>query len=129
VQALRKQTILVVDDDKLVQKSFQLLFERHEYHVLVAGDGNEALAILEDHAVELMLLDVLMPDREGLETLLEIKRRRPRLPVIVISGAGTQSKLDFLATAQKFGADEVLRKPIASGEILKVVANHIARAA
>jgi CheY-like chemotaxis protein len=123
------KTILIVDDDRLVQRAFKLVFERHSYRVLLAEDGNEALATLASHSVDAVLLDVLMPDREGIETLIEIKRRHPALPVVVISGGGVQTKLDFLAVAKQFGADAVLKKPILPEEMVRILGAHIARAA
>ncbi len=105
-------TVLIADDDKLVLATYKYSFERHGYHVLVAENGNAALAHLEKATVDVVFLDILMPQKEGLETLLEIKQRFPGLPVYVMSGGAGRSKQDILAMAKKFGATDVIRKPV-----------------
>jgi CheY-like chemotaxis protein len=118
------RTILVVDDDKGVQTTFKLLFEQKGYRALLANDGNDALAQLAAQPVDLVLLDILMPDKEGIETLIEAKRRFPHLRVIVMSGGGTRSKHDFLNVARKFGADAVVRKSDGFARILGLIDQH-----
>jgi CheY-like chemotaxis protein len=115
------KTILIVDDDKLVQGSLKAQCERKSFQVLIANDGNEALRVLEQQPCDVALLDVLMPDKEGIETLLEIRQRFPQLPVIVMSGGGMRGKYDFLAIARKFGANAVLRKPVRPEEMFKAI--------
>jgi CheY-like chemotaxis protein len=121
VPTMSSGTILIVDDDELVQSSLKAQCQRRALDVLIANDGNEAIRLLERHACDVALLDVLMPDKEGIETLIEIKQRFPKLRVIVMSGGGTRGKYDFLAVARKFGADAVLKKPIRPEELFKAI--------
>jgi DNA-binding response OmpR family regulator len=115
------KTILVVDDDRLVRNSLKLQFERKEFKVVTAEDGNAGLAQLDRAACDVVLLDILMPAKEGIETLIEIKRRFPETRVIAMTGGGSMGKFDFLAMARKFGADGVLKKPIDPQELFEVV--------
>ena len=105
-------TVLIADDDKLVLATYKYSFERHGYHVLLAENGNAALAHLEKMSVDVVFLDILMPQKEGLETLLEMKQRFPEIPVYVMSGGAGRSKQDILAMAKRFGARDVIRKPV-----------------
>lgn len=104
-------TVVIADDDPLLCETFRISLEARGYNVLLAEDGNQALKIVESTAVGAMLLDILMPRKEGLETLIELKQRFPALKVFVMSGGGLYGRADFLTVARKFGADAVLRKP------------------
>ncbi len=104
-------TVVIADDDALLRETFRISLEARGYNVLLAEDGNHALKIVETTAVDAMLLDILMPRKEGLETLIELKRRFPALQVFAMSGGGFYGRADFLTVARKFGADAVLRKP------------------
>jgi DNA-binding response OmpR family regulator len=118
------RTILVVDDDKGVQTTFKLLFEQKGYRAILADDGNQALNQLASERVDLVLLDILMPDKEGIETLIEAKRRYPEIRVVMMSGGGSRTKHDFLHVARKFGADAAVRKSDGIGEILALIDRH-----
>ena len=123
------KTILVVDDDTLVQSTFKILLEKKGYQVLLADDGNQALQTLQAARVDLVLLDILMPDKEGIETLIDIKQRHPKVSVLVMSGGGSRTKHDFLSLAAKFGADATIKKTVGAAEILNLVENHMRSAA
>ena len=112
------ETVLIVDDDRLAQATFKLLLELEHYNVLLAEDGDEALALLETHEIDVVMLDVLMPNKDGLDTLIEMKRRRPHLPVFVVSGGGLRKRHDLLSLARSFGADAVLTKPLNAREMI-----------
>ena len=115
------KTVLVADDDKLILSTFRYALARQGYNVLLAENGAETIAHLERGSVDIVFLDIIMPEKEGLETLLEIKRRFPSVPVHVMSGGGTRSKQDFLTIAQQFGATSVIRKPVTPAELVKII--------
>ncbi len=119
--AANAKTILVVDDDKLVLAMYKFAFEDHGYRVLVADDGNAALRTLEGQQVDVVFLDILMPEKEGLETLLEIKQRFPDVAVFVMSGGGMRGKHDFLTVAKKFGATGIVKKPATPKELIALI--------
>ena len=123
------QTVLVVDDDRLAQTTFKLLFEVKGYQVLLADDGNQALAQLARHHVDLALLDILMLDKDGGEALIEIERRLPQLHVYIMSGGGNQNKRELFSLAGKFGGAATLTRPLSPSEILDRIDADFPRAA
>jgi CheY-like chemotaxis protein len=115
------KTLLIADDDHLVQMTYKHVFEEAGHTTGLASDGRETIAYLEKHAVDTVFLDVFMPDKDGLETLIEIKRRFPAVRVIVMSGGGMNQRYDILNVASKFGADGIVRKPVSSRELLDML--------
>ena len=102
-------TILVVDDEALVRHSLEAGLRRHGYWLLQAEDGDEALNILATEPVDLVVTDLAMPRREGLETIIEIRRRYPHVKVIALSGVFGGLCLDM---ARQLGAAAALAKPV-----------------
>lgn len=119
--------ILVVDDDPAVQLTIRLLLERAGHSVDVASDGRKGLAKFEDGDFDLLCLDVFMPGMDGLETMRHIHQRRPRTPIIVISGRpivpDPGMEPDYLAMATKLGAVCSLPKPFKPATLLATVAS------
>ena len=122
--SINVMTVVIADDDALLREAFRDSLAARGYNVLLAEDGNHALKIVESIAVDAMLLDILMPRKEGLETLIELKQRFPRLRVFVMSGGGLYGRADFLAVARKFGADAVLRKPFPIQSVVELLEGH-----
>jgi DNA-binding response OmpR family regulator len=120
-----QKTILIVDDEPELQNDLDRHFRLHGYKTLLAEDGAKALRELKRHSVDLVILDLLMPNKDGFETVIELKRRDARLPVFMM-GAHSVHGFDFLAAAKKFGADAVFRKPIRGPELLAAVDAHFA---
>lgn len=118
-----KQKILVIDDEHTVRETVSMMLADYGYEVELAGDGNLGLRKIEAFQPDLVITDIIMPEREGVETILEIRRRWPRLPVIAISGGGRTSNMDFLEVARRFGASETLAKPFT----IEVLAAAVAR--
>src|SRR3569833_2843686 len=104
-------TILIVDDDARVRAAARAMLVSQGYVVREAGDGDVALAVMAADPVSIVLLDILMPRKEGLETLIELRRAWPTIVVIAMSASLVRKRNDFLAIAVKFGADSILRKP------------------
>jgi CheY-like chemotaxis protein len=117
---------LVVDDDPAVQSMVKLVLERAGHGVVVAGDGRKGLLALASEAFDLLLLDIFMPGMDGLETMRMVRRARPTLPIIVISGRPVIEDLrqepDFLAMATKLGATYSLPKPFKPPALLSMMA-------
>jgi CheY-like chemotaxis protein len=117
-----KPRVLIVDDDSLVRGTFRDILGGAGFEVYEAADGSEAVALIEgDIAVDVVITDVLMPEKEGIETIVEIRKRRPRVPIIAVSGGGLRGNLDFLGIAGKFGADRTLVKPIDRAKLIETV--------
>lgn len=120
--------ILVVDDDAAVRDLVRALLEQNGYEVSDAADGESAIASYEANPVDMVLLDILMPHKEGLETLIELKQRHPNLAVFAMSASGARRGHDFLKIASKFGADGILQKPFSPDELLALLRPHSAAA-
>ena len=113
--------ILLVDDEDMVRELFRNVLTDAGYEVMGATNGIEALKILEDQSVDLVITDILMPEKEGVETITEIKQKYPDMRVIAISGGGRVKYFMPLVIAAKAGADRALHKPIEPDDLLKAV--------
>lgn len=102
--------ILVVDDDAQMRKLMRLLLQEAGHHVAEAGNGVAALRYLQEHTVELMVTNVVMPDMDGLELILKARKADPGLRILAVSGAGEGGPTLYLDLAERFGADAVLFK-------------------
>ncbi len=110
--------ILVVDDEESVRWALNKALERAGYRVALAADGPGGEAAAEDPGIDLVLLDVRLPGRDGLEVLRGIRQRRPELPVIMMTAYGT---LQGAVEAMKQGAYDYIGKPFDVDEVLLVV--------
>ncbi|MEW5724979.1 MAG: response regulator [Thermodesulfobacteriota bacterium] len=113
--------ILVVDDDGLFRSLMRELLELEGHEVTEAGDGREALALCQDQPFDLFITDILMPERDGLETIKELRRRRPEAKIIAVSGGGLLAPEGYLAVAARLGAQWGLVKPFANEELVEAV--------
>jgi CheY-like chemotaxis protein len=112
------KSVLIADDDPGVRGLFRLTLEKAGYQVMEAANGKEAMRVLHERAVHLVLIDLVMPEQEGLETIPQIKAGFPATKMIAISGAFGGA---FLAAAEALGADAVLLKPIQPDILLGTV--------
>jgi len=117
---LRRGRILVVDDEEPIRELMKEILEDEGYHVDLAESGEEALAMLERRAYELLFLDIRLPGMDGLEVLKEVKEREPRPYVVMISGHGT---IPDAVEAIKLGAYDFLEKPLTMDRIIVVARN------
>jgi len=113
--------ILVADDDPLVQHTCKHCLEAAGYEVALADSGAEAVRAVADGDVSVVLLDVFMPEMDGLETLLSLKKKSPSTSVVVMTGGGARGRMDFLDVAKKFGADDVIRKPFTAECLISTI--------
>ncbi len=118
-----RSRLLVIDDDPAVRGFLRRILTSAGYLVTEAGDGKIGMREIERQAIDLVITDLVMPEREGLETLQCLRAERPALPVIVISGAFGGS---FLKTARRFGAAATLPKPIDPEALLRAVRDALA---
>lgn len=121
--ARQSSVVLVVDADAGDRHAFRRLLGE-TCRVLEATDGRAALAIIRSRLVDLALLDIFLPDENGLEVLQELKAIDPTLPVIVVTGVST---VRSAVTAMKLGAFEYLTKPYDDQELLRTIRNALGR--
>jgi diguanylate cyclase (GGDEF)-like protein/PAS domain S-box-containing protein len=113
-------TVLVVDDERRMRQSVRDLLMAYGYTCLLADNGQKALQILEEKMVDLLLLDLNMPEMNGYQVMQQVKRSHPNTDVIVVSGETT---FESAAEALRQGAQDFLRKPYAPDELSRVVGN------
>ncbi len=113
-------SILVVDDERNILSSLSRMLELEDFAVLLAGGGEEGLRKVAEHTPDLVLLDVKMPDKDGLEVLRAIKDSHPDLPVVLMSGHGD---IETAIRAIRLGAHDFIEKPLASDKILITIRN------
>jgi CheY-like chemotaxis protein len=104
--------ILIVDDDPTIQLIAGELLRADGHTVVNAGDGVEALKALVAIPADLVVLDMLMPNMDGLETIIEMRKSHPGVKILAISSGGPMGPHDLLRTAKLFGADDTLVKPL-----------------
>lgn len=109
--------ILIVDDDPTVRMIAGEILTTAGHQVSEAGDGDEALGKVAETPFDLVVLDMLMPNKDGLETIAELRGRRPRMRILAISSGGRMDAGQLLRMALVFGADETMVKPL-HGDIL-----------
>jgi two-component system, chemotaxis family, chemotaxis protein CheY len=114
------QSILIVDDDTQIRTLCRVVLEDAGYDVRLASQGAEALRLLGEAPADLVICDIFMPDKDGLETIPELRRRWPETKVLAISG-GAGNMPDFLPTARRFGAVRTLQKPFSRDSLLEAV--------
>lgn len=119
----RPPKILVIDDDAAVRKVIVSAFGRVGCETRSAPDGRAGMKLFSAEPADLVVTDILMPNQEGIETILALKRSPHPPKVIAISGGGSLGGQDFLKWARSLGADATLSKPFRSSELI-----HIARA-
>ena len=113
--------ILVVDDEAPVRELLRQVLEAAGHEVREGHDGRDVLGLLAGSPTDILILDVFMPDREGLETLTDVRKHHPHVKVIAISGGGSRGDLDVLKTARKLGAHLALPKPVLREDLLAAV--------
>ena len=104
-------TVLVIDDDEAVRASLEMLLEAYGYEVVLARDGRQGLAAFRANSPDVVLVDLMMPVMDGMETIERIRREWPDAYVIAMSGGAGIGNWDGLAAARELGADHAIEKP------------------
>jgi DNA-binding response OmpR family regulator len=119
--------ILVIDDDRDVRICILDNLEAAGYSVFGAENGNTGIAIFRSDPVDLVIVDLFMPEKEGIETIIELRKGFPDLKILAISGGiPGYGPDDFLHIAQKLGADGSLDKPFTMQHLLSVIGDLLA---
>ena len=115
-------SILVVDDEEQIRQLIRATLEQAGYHVTEAHDGKEALQQYRLDPADLVIMDILMPDQDGLETTTTLRREFPNVKVIAITGGSDMiGILNFLDVAKMLGAHSTLQKPFEMKTLLDTV--------
>jgi DNA-binding response OmpR family regulator len=103
--------ILLIDDDDPFRIMLKVALTQSHHEVVEARDGRKAIALFAENPAELVITDIIMPDKDGLEILPELRRKHPAVKIIAMSGGGRINAADFLKIAKMLGADRTLSKP------------------
>lgn len=117
--------IVLVDDTDLLRDALQHALHRAGHDVVTAASGLGIEGVVAQHKAELVITDMLMPGRDGVETVLALRRRYPALRIIAMSGGGTRGNLD-LGMASKLGVSATLTKPFEPEQLIARVAEILA---
>ncbi len=113
-----KPRILVIDDDAAVLSALTLCLESEGYEVIATGDGERGIAAYGRERPDLVLTDIVMPVKEGLQTIREIRREWPQARIIALSGGTRGGQHNFLDVARELGAQDVVAKPFDLDDLL-----------
>ncbi|HPD21228.1 MAG: sigma-54-dependent transcriptional regulator [Desulfomonilia bacterium] len=115
-----KRSILIVDDEESIRFSLKGGLEDEGYHTLLAANGEEAVQVIERNEIDLILLDIWMPGKDGLQILEELNKSGYRIPVIIMTGHGS---IDTAVRATRLGALDFIEKPLDLNKIIITINN------
>lgn len=118
--------IIVADDNSTVRAVLCATLRKHGHTVVEACDGNDCLAQFSHGCPDLVITDIFMPEKDGIETIVEIRRKRPKVKILAISGGGVVHDLAYLNHAKTLGADETLPKHFGVHRLMEVVTGLLA---
>jgi DNA-binding response OmpR family regulator len=121
-QGVAVANILLVDDEPMLRRTFRAILEQAGHVVAEAEDGARAIASFVANKPDLVITDIIMPNREGVEFIGELRRQDREVPIIAISGGGSTGGELFLTLATHLGATRTLHKPIRQAALLEAVA-------
>jgi CheY-like chemotaxis protein len=116
--------ILLIDDDDSVRTMLRQTLTHFGHTVIEARNGKEGLNLFPGARADLVITDIVMPEKEGLEVLMELRQEQPPVKIIAMSGGGRGMAADYLRTAKLMGAAKVLTKPF-SNEVLMAAINEL----
>lgn len=110
-----------MDDDQVLRAALRIVLEGAGYEVMEARDGEAGLRLHREHAADLVLVDIFMPERDGLEVIKALRVESPQVQIIAVSGGGRTGQIEVLTVAAAFGAARTLVKPFEPRELLKAI--------
>jgi CheY-like chemotaxis protein len=114
-------SILIVDDEPGIRELLSLILEAAGHSVVAAEDGIEAPKIMSSRDIDVVITDLLMPERDGLEFITEIRAKYPKVKIIAMSGGGHIARDSYLRIARNFGAHFLLEKPFSQAGVLGAI--------
>ena len=114
-------SILIIDDEAPIRSMLRLILEREGYQIIEAPDGIEGIRHYRDHPTDLIITDLIMPNKDGIGMIIELKKEFPDINIIAMSGGGLNKPDGYLKGAKQLGAKYTLSKPIDREELLRVV--------
>lgn len=117
-------SVLIVDDEDMIRMILSQLLSKDGYNILQAGDGEAAVRACTGQKIDLIITDLVMPTKNGIDLIMEIKRSQGNIPIIAISGGGgIKGTFDYLSVAKLIGAEEIFPKPLDLDKLRKITAS------
>lgn len=113
--------VLIFDDEPSILLMLKKMLEKEGHQVDLALNGRDGMELFEKDKPDLVITDIIMPEKEGLETILELRKKHPELKIIAISGGGRIGSEGYLPSAKLLGADLVFQKPLIPKEFVQAV--------
>jgi DNA-binding response OmpR family regulator len=113
--------ILIIDDEPSVRELLCSMLMEEGHEVVEAADGKAGMRVFQESPADLVITDLIMPEKEGIETIMELRRDFPDVKIIAMSGGGIIQARDYLGMAQGMGAHRVFEKPFGIAEMLQAV--------
>ena len=113
--------ILIIDDESQIRSMLRLMLERVGYEVIEAADGMDGIRQYRDNPADLIITDLIMPNKDGIGMIIELKKEFPKVKIIAMSGGGVNRPEGYLDGAKKLGATRTLTKPIDRDEMINAV--------
>ena len=117
------ERILIIDDEQQIRSMLRLMLERDGYEVVEAPDGIEGIEAYRQEPADLIITDLIMPNKDGIGMIIELHKEYPDVKIIAMSGGGLNKPEGYLKGAKKLGAACTLTKPIDREKMLRAVKN------
>jgi len=114
--------ILVVDDEVSIREMVKVMLESNDFLIELAGSGVQALKVLSENDIDLVVTDIVMPQENGIDLIMDMRKSYANIPIIAISGGGgIEGRFNYLEIAKLVGANQILEKPFKAEALRKVV--------
>ena len=120
-QTTMRKRVLVIDDDTAVRTSIRYVLEAHDYDVVEACDGEVGVSLQIQSPFDLAIIDIMMPKKDGIESIKELRQLFPDLGILAISGTSSHAKINYLKVAKIFGASATLKKPLSGDDLINTL--------
>jgi DNA-binding response OmpR family regulator len=115
------ERILIIEDEPQIRSMLRLMLEREGYKVVEAPDGNEGIRRYRENPSDLIITDLIMPNKDGIGMIMDLKKEFPTVKIIAMSGGGLNRPEGYLDGAKRLGAMRTLTKPIDREEMLRAI--------
>ena len=113
--------ILIIDDEEIVRRSIRSILEPEGHVIREAATGEEGISTTYKQTPDLIITDIFMPDKDGLEVIQELRQKAPSLKILAITGGGVNHSFNLLPQAKVFGARATLQNPFLREELIAAV--------
>jgi len=113
--------VLVIDDDPLIRQTIRFALEDAGFNVIEAESGVDGCIAVAESSFDLVITDILMPNKDGIETIIEVKRTRPSLRILAMSGGGKIEGREYLSLAARLGVNDTICKPFQRSALISKV--------